>query len=685
VFLGLSFRELARLHGVAHGKWPDTAQLRRILYGQLRGMDINGSALNLAALTLYLTAVELDASPLPPEKLRFDKQLLGNVLFDVDTPHEGADSGLGSLREDCPAGSEFDVVIANPPWTSASTKSVRGHGLTRSIEVLAKRTLAERAPHLKEPYTHPDNVPDIAFAWKATTWARKGGIIALLLHHRLLIKRSPSWRAARNGLFACMEVSGIVNAGEFALHHRLIWPGMEQPFCILFARNQPADIDHRMTVLTPVVEPALKARRQLRLDPQATVQLDASQFDGDPNTLTVLAKASEMDLAFLRRWIARESPNVSGSRPEIAALPMASLKRCLASIQTRPPARGMKLGGALSTHMTPDWYTRLPSSTLELPASAQRGFVDLDTLPRFRKRPVRSTPGLDYYASPLSLLIREAPGNLDERARAFLLRPGNAPVVYPYSYLGTPVSSDKEGLLRAKYICLWINSSLFAYFQTLTASRFAFGIKVLNDAEILAFPMVNFDDAQHVRPDLASETNNLFERWAAGDQGCSSNLDEWVCELAGFSAADQELVSDTLSDCYPIGAPRNSGYQWVDRSLIDSFAERVRTEVQEVAPDAIESSSVKALEVSTQLLAGWRFLTWRPRHAPDPKTTPHVADTTEASLLELVRVSYPQGQVWAVTSDGWCVMGQLALRRFWLPSRAPLLAAMIVAWADLPG
>ncbi|MBI4938140.1 MAG: SAM-dependent DNA methyltransferase [Nitrosomonadales bacterium] len=71
VFLGLGFRELAHQYALAHGCWPNTKQLRSILYGQLQGMDINPAALNLAALTLYLTAIELDNDPLPPKKLKF--------------------------------------------------------------------------------------------------------------------------------------------------------------------------------------------------------------------------------------------------------------------------------------------------------------------------------------------------------------------------------------------------------------------------------------------------------------------------------------------------------------------------------------------------------------------------------------------------------------------------------------
>ncbi len=275
VFLSLSFRELARLHAIRAGDvWPDTAALRQILYRQLRGMDINADALNLAALTLYLTAIELDANPIPPEKLRFDQGLLGTVLHDVggDDPHDPAAVGLGSLRRKSAAGTGFDIVIGNPPWTSIgqgdempikddrkkdeTPKTSLSARFTRETERVAAACIKARTNE-DGPYEHPDKVPDIAFFWKATEWAKPGAIISLIVHQRLLIKQSKQWKNARQALLASVEVDGILNAGDFANHHQLIWPGIESPFCILFARNQRPRPEHRIVMLSLAVEPPL--------------------------------------------------------------------------------------------------------------------------------------------------------------------------------------------------------------------------------------------------------------------------------------------------------------------------------------------------------------------------------------------------------------------------------------------
>ena len=192
VFLSLSYRELARLRAIRdNGQWPDTACLRSILYTQLQGLDINGDALNLAALTLYLTSIELDANPVPPQKLKFNQSLIGTVLRNVGDPGKknSLNGKLGSLRDFPEFYGKFDIVVGNPPWTStalavADCNKTKGQGAAASkdplgdiVSAIANRRLRNsgvEAPH----YSHPDKVPDLAFLWKATqlALARKGTV-----------------------------------------------------------------------------------------------------------------------------------------------------------------------------------------------------------------------------------------------------------------------------------------------------------------------------------------------------------------------------------------------------------------------------------------------------------------------------------------------------------------------------
>jgi type I restriction-modification system DNA methylase subunit len=71
VFLLFAFLRVYRERSKQTGSRPKTEAIRSILEIQLTGFDISESGLKFAALSLYSTAIELDPSPVPPEKLKF--------------------------------------------------------------------------------------------------------------------------------------------------------------------------------------------------------------------------------------------------------------------------------------------------------------------------------------------------------------------------------------------------------------------------------------------------------------------------------------------------------------------------------------------------------------------------------------------------------------------------------------
>ena len=129
VFLVLAFRRLYRAALEIDRRSPRHQGHPADLEGQLTGFDVSESALRLAALSLYLTAIELDPEPVPPSKLGF-KALRDKVLFNwrrrkvTGGNGEPADPDagpvIGSLGEH--VGGEhrgaYQVVLCNPPWTS---------------------------------------------------------------------------------------------------------------------------------------------------------------------------------------------------------------------------------------------------------------------------------------------------------------------------------------------------------------------------------------------------------------------------------------------------------------------------------------------------------------------------------------------------------------------------------------
>ena len=204
IFLVLAFRRLVRDRWLHDDEQPKTAVIQDILYNQVRGFDISESALRLAALALYITAIELNASPRPPQALKFPRNLRGEVLYRFgDDEGAGTKSGsfpLGSLGPDVSRDFDktFDIVIGNPPWTRLrdekeedeeptedKTRKSASDELSREFTAVGRRVIAARGfPDLAKRYENPDKNPDLPFLWRATEWAKDGGVIALAMPAR---------------------------------------------------------------------------------------------------------------------------------------------------------------------------------------------------------------------------------------------------------------------------------------------------------------------------------------------------------------------------------------------------------------------------------------------------------------------------------------------------------------------
>jgi SAM-dependent methyltransferase len=299
VFLVLAFRRLYQERWKATGQRPQRPVIRNILNNQVRGFDINESALRLAALSLYLTAIELDPKPTPPAALRF-KNLRGKVLFNcrrADDPPKGPVAGSLDARMLAGHRGQYQIVISNPPWTSLDKPQKI---LATTFQVIGREVLAERKlTDLATSFENPDGVPDLPFIWRAMQWCESGGRMAFVLPARLLFKQGDIGQRAREAIFQAVAVTGMLNCSNLSDTH--VWPEMQQPFLLFFARNRLPKPNHSLRWITVHPDEALNDRGEMRVDSKSIEEVSVEQTFAEPWLWKALALGTALDIEVVRK------------------------------------------------------------------------------------------------------------------------------------------------------------------------------------------------------------------------------------------------------------------------------------------------------------------------------------------------------------------------------------------------
>jgi len=180
-----------------------------VLYTRLFGIDINRSALGIAAFSLYLAALELDEEPVANvADLKFDR-LIGTTLFEADTVHDQ----LPVQITDRP----FDAVVGNPPWT-----------FVRQATPRPERRAEDEAT------TRPRRSPDQAFLAVAADLAGEAGRIGMIMKATPFFSKDQHAIDARQALLRKLAPVALVNLS--ALRKEELFPGTAGPALVFFAR-----------------------------------------------------------------------------------------------------------------------------------------------------------------------------------------------------------------------------------------------------------------------------------------------------------------------------------------------------------------------------------------------------------------------------------------------------------------
>ncbi|CAJ9608147.1 N-6 DNA methylase [Burkholderia pseudomallei] len=216
-FLVEAFRRLVWKR--TQGKAASRSIVRDVLYKQLYGIDINRSALGIAAFSLYLAALELDEEPVQDiQDLKFHR-LIGTTLFEADTVHDD----LPSLVTERP----FDAVVGNPPWTFV--KKAAASRKRKAADIQSSR---------------PRRSPDQEFLWVASRLAGDAGRIGMIMKASPFFSKDVHAIQSRQALLSTLHPVALVNLS--ALRKEGLFPDATGPALLFFGRCALMDQQDRL-------------------------------------------------------------------------------------------------------------------------------------------------------------------------------------------------------------------------------------------------------------------------------------------------------------------------------------------------------------------------------------------------------------------------------------------------------
>ena len=592
IFLVLAFRRLVREHWIAIEERPKTAVIQSILYNQLRGFDISESALRLAALALYITAIELNASPRPPQALKFPRNLRGEVLYRFGADDDGATTTfpLGSLGSNVSRefDNTFDIVIGNPPWTrlrdnkddldsggDEDSKKSPTDELNKVFSAIGRRVLANRGlKDIAAGYQNPDKNPDLPFLWRAMEWAKEGGVIALAMPARLFGRTSGKGFEAWRAVLRRVEITGLINGAD--LRKSAVWRDVDIPFCILFARNRQPSHDHRFYYAAPLKEPELNGRGRFRIDYEAAQPLSVEIVEEHPWILKTLAFGTWLDVELMKA---------------LSGIENQTLESCWTAWDQRriQTGEGYNRAPGLSQKFV-EFLADLPvferpTETL-LEATQAKTYGELYGKNSEGHSSANKPRRKELFQPPL-VIIPQSPGDDNRRPRAYI---SDHPVAFSKSYYGYSCAGHPLAETLAGLIFLLAHSTLFDYFCLMTSRRSGFDRQTFNKEEFDALPFPNI--ASLSASDVAA-IRSLTQRLQKNAAEPRVDLNKLIFRLYGLNPDAVQVAEDTL---FSASSYRKAGKAALERTTAKTrkpFLDTLRKELEPYFDVCGENAAVK--------------------------------------------------------------------------------------------
>jgi hypothetical protein len=515
--------------------------------------------------------------------------------------------------------------------------------LNGEFTTLTRRALTSRGcSDLALDYKNPDYNPDLPFLWRATEWAKPLGVIAMALPGRIILKQSVKGKAARDAILQGLAVTGILNGSD--LEKTPVWPKMDLPFLLLFARNAVPKPDHQFHFVTPIRENRLSSRGLFRLDYKASETVRARTVVDRPWLLKALAVGTVLDVQLVNKlslgalrayW--NDNDLLSGIGYNLAQ-GTASTKDMLELSDFQPPAKGFAIP-----------------------------FQDLRSWPeRHGQEMIKRAPDARLYQPPL-VIVPETPGESRDDPKAFIS--WHKPVAFSrsnYGYSGAGSSAGQE-IIATLYLA--VHSLLFQYFCLMRSSRQGASFRTILKEDVDEFP---FPDPRKMKASEKSRAVALAQRLEMEPLKPWDEIDEFVFRLYGLDEHDARVVRDTTDLCGPYQSVRQRAEEPVPLEDLQIFCRYLEDMLQPLFEVTGQRLVVQMVEYHTsEWLPSWKFvsvaLAGDGLEGIQRLLERLLADATKTGASRII-VRIPEGGL---------LMGMINARRFWTRSRARLCSLHI--------
>lgn len=496
-FLVEAFRRL--VWRAAEGQPANRKLVRKILYTQLFGIDINRSALGIAAFSLYLAALELDEDPISDiRELRFDR-LINTTLFEADTIGDALPAKLATDK--------FDAVVGNPPWTFVRRP---GGGPKRKTD---------EADTLR-----PRRSPDQEFLSVAADLAGDCGRIGMVMKATPFFSKDVHAVEARSALLKRLSPVALINLSF--LRKEGLFPDATGPALLLFARCALATAPDRMLVGSIPWTPDFRRTGVFHLGPAEIRAIPLARVLATPTMLKAATFGTVRDGWLIER-LERNFPTLEEMATSLG-------------IERRVNrGQGYKVNGVGQT-ATPAEYFALPVVT---PDAFTPFRLDENSLGQLEHHTLHRIRSRSIFRGPLLVCLKAGSDSGVERGR-YSAAVHDSDALYTQNFYG--LSFRGADPIFAYALSGILNSSIVSF-------QLAFGGPTWG----LERPTVEPHDLLSLRvPKLTSCNTDLVtavvaaEREAASDPSNTAaiqRLDDAVFDLYGIEPEERVVAQDSVA------------------------------------------------------------------------------------------------------------------------------------------